>query len=200
MRATRTDVFAIKRIPRYLKETKKSALYYSYSKKSDLRLTALFYSDWPGSCEDRMSLYGFVIFLGPCLVSWKTTKQKCVALFTSKAEFIALSECLKELMWLRDMLGEIGFQQEAPTKIYEDNAGAIAWAGSQKRRKHIDIRYHFVKDALDEQIVYIEFYPTERMTANIMTKPLQKTRFEKIWRDFGVVDSSVMGRDDDSSL
>ena len=78
--------------------------------------------------NDRISTSGFVFFIGNCCVSWKSHKQRCVARSTTEADYVALSECVQEAIWLRRLLSERGFQQTEQTKIYEDNRGAIELA------------------------------------------------------------------------
>ncbi|OWY96768.1 polyprotein [Phytophthora megakarya] len=86
-----------------------------------------------------------VLMMYDAPVVWRSTSQKTVALSSTEAEYMALSECIKEVVWLRRLLKDVGAKQVDPTVIYEDNQGAMALAknvGYQARTKHINIRYH----------------------------------------------------------
>ena len=84
---------------------------------------------------------------------WNSRKQSSVALSSSEAEFISLADSLREIKWLRNFLLELGLQEKKPTVVFEYNSGAIKWGLSDNRAKHIDIRYHFVKDLVDEKLI-----------------------------------------------
>ena len=93
-------------------------------------------------------------------------KPLSVALSTTSAEYIALSQCAQEIVWVRRLLHEIGDGTVSPTKIFEDNQGPIKLArnpGSSKRTRHIDIRFHFTREAIEEGVVNLEYCHTTEM-------------------------------------
>ena len=179
---------AVKRILRYLKGTHDFGLIYEKSlpRVQGIRgnIANMMYAssdaDWASNCPERKSTSGMTVFLGNALVAWKTQKQKSVALSTSEAEYIALSDCAKEVRWIRELLRELGFNPTFPTKIEQDNTGAIAWSETEKRAKHVEIRYHFVRDLVRDDIVSVNYCPSRYMVSDIMTKPMARAKFEEM--------------------
>ncbi|KAE9286444.1 hypothetical protein PF008_g26661 [Phytophthora fragariae] len=110
-----------------------------------------------------------------CVCVWRSTFQKTVALSSTEAEYMALSDCVKECVWMRRLLKDIGAEQVGATVIYEDNQGAMALAknvGYQARTKHIDIRYHFIREKVVSNEVELEYVDTKNQLADFMTKGL----------------------------
>ncbi|GKA08501.1 retrovirus-related pol polyprotein from transposon TNT 1-94 [Tanacetum coccineum] len=118
-------------------------------------------------------------FLGDKLVSWWSKKQKSTAISSTKAEYIALSGCFFQILWMRSQLTDYGFQfNKIP--LYCDKKSAIALCCNNvqhSRAKHIDICYHFIKEQVENGIVELYFVRTEYQLANIFTKPLPRERF-----------------------
>lgn len=178
----------IKRVMRYLNGTADHGLWIQVQKESTLRLVGYADSNWAGDLNDRKSTSGFVAFLGGAPITWLSKKQGSVALSTSEAEYIAMSECAKELKWLQNLAKEFKIVDPSRSSIaFCDNSGAISWATSGKRAKHVDIRLHFVRDLVEKKIMCVEFCPTEKMTADILTKPLDPIRFKELRRQLHVV-------------
>ena len=136
-------------------------------------------SDWAGDLPTRKSTGGYVFMLNGGPVSWKSQLQTCVALSTAEAEYMELSESAKEAMFLRYLLRDIQLTQTKPTVLLEDNQSAIALSNSaitNNRTKHIDIKYHFVREKVLTSDVRVEYCPTEFMLADVFTKPLAAPR------------------------
>ena len=138
--------------------------------------------------DNRRSTTGYLVMINNGAVVWKSQLQHTVALSTMKAEYMALTEATKELIWIRTLLAELGYLNHStasttkPTELYSDNQSAIALAKnpvSHARAKHIDIRHHFVRDAIQNKIVWVEYIPTEEMTADSLTKALSREKHEK---------------------
>ena len=126
------------------------------------------------------------------VITWLSKRQVTVSLSTAEAEYVALCSATQEAIWLRRLLGELGWDQEKPTKIYEDNQGTIAMSKNpvnHSRTKHIDIKYHFVRDAVQNNIIELEYCQTEKMLADIMTKPLARGQFEMLRAKMGILKS-----------
>jgi hypothetical protein len=103
-----------------------------------------------------------------------------IALSSTEAEYIAAHEAILEIVWLRALLGDMGFVQSDPTVLYEDNQSCIQFAegaGSHQRTKHLDRRLHYNRQALREGIITFVHLGTEKMTADILTKPLPQLIF-----------------------
>lgn len=148
-------------------------------------------ADWAGDTNDRKSTSGYVFMLSGGAVSWSSKKQKCVALSTAEAEYIALSSAAQESIWLRQLLTELGKSLEMPTVLFEDNKSSIAMTRNPQfhgRAKHIDIKHHFIREQVSRGKVQLEYCPTAEMTADILTKALSREKFSKLRIKSGVVE------------
>ena len=173
-------------ILRYLKTNDNLGLVYK-NNNNNIDLIAYSDADWGSDTTDRKSISGYVIYLGGNLISWSTQKQSIVALSTQHAEYIALSELCKEITWINNLLEEINLKLDKPTLVRCDNAAAIAIAENNtnkyhKRTKHIDIKFHNVKDLYRDKKIEFEWISTKSMIADIFTKPVIYNQF-KILRD-----------------
>lgn len=121
----------------------------------------------------RHSISGHMILFGKSVVSWKTEKQKSVSIGSAEAEYIALSEAIRELVWFRNIVLDFKFVAEPPFKIFCDNLSAISFAEneiSNKRAKYIDIRYHHIRSVLKELNWNISYVKSNENWADYMTK------------------------------
>lgn len=132
-------------------------------------------SDWAGD-KTRKSRTGFVIFLNGSPVIWSSKLQKCVALSSTEAEYVAVTAAARYVIWTRQLLEELGFEQQAATSVCEDNKGCIDIAVSSKAHpavKHIDIRHHFIRERVQEiKDIKLEKVGTDVMVADLFTKQL----------------------------
>ena len=127
--------------------------------------------------------------MGDGAVTWSSKKQAIVALSSTEAEYVAQTHAAKELIWLRTILGELTSPFENPTTLNCDNQGAIALAKDNKfhaRTKHIDIRYHFIREAVENGNINMQYIPTNNNIADIFTKPLAKAKFERFTAMLGL--------------
>ena len=178
---------AVKRILRYLKETVNLGL--KYEKSQSGTLTGYSDADWAGDLDDRHSTSGNLFLLAGGPITWLSKKQPTVALSTAEAEYMSLCSATQEAVWLRALLNEFNFHQEQPTVIKEDNQGTISMARnpvSHSRTKHIDIKYHYVRETISNGYVTLEYCPTEHMIADLLTKPLARERFETLRSTMGL--------------
>jgi hypothetical protein len=187
---------AVKRILRYLKGT--NDLCITFKKTSEaLTLIGACDSDWGGDKCDRKSTFGYIFLLDGAPISWVSKKQSIVALSTTEAEYIATTHAAKEAIWIRKLMSELGHEQKQPTTIFEDNKSCIALANNpvfHMRTKHIDIQYHFIREAIKQQHVSLEYCPTEQMTADAFTKPLPTTKFIDTRVRMGLQGCTIEGR------
>ena len=177
----------IKRVLRYIKGTLDYGLKFVYSK--NFVLYGYSDADWAGDIESRKSTSGYVFRLGGCTISWKSKKQPVVALSSTEAEYVALCHAAQETVWLRNLLHSINLQQSEATILYEDNQGAMALSNNPKdhtRTKHIDVKYHYVRETIEHGYVNLMYCPTENMVADMLTKGLPKQTFEKFRSQMGV--------------
>jgi hypothetical protein len=173
-----SHVVAVKRIFKYLKGTPKLGLW--YPAKSDFQLNAFTDSDYGGCKLDRKSTSGSCQFLGGRLVSWTSKKQTCVSTSTAEAEYVAAASCCSQVIWMQTQLRDYGFKiSQIP--IFCDSTSAIAISHNpvhHSMTKHIDIRYHFLKDNIQKGHIELHFINTEDQIADVFTKALDETKFQ----------------------
>ena len=122
------------------------------------------------------------------MISWSSQKQSTVALSSTEAEYVAASYACQEDLWLRQLLMDLNQAQQGPTTLYEHNQGCLKLALQENhsaRTMHIDVRHQFLQDLQEWEIVDMEYCPTREMLADMLTKPLLKTRFEEIIKKLG---------------
>uniref|UniRef100_A0AAV1VGB9 Uncharacterized protein n=1 Tax=Peronospora matthiolae TaxID=2874970 RepID=A0AAV1VGB9_9STRA len=168
---------AVESVLKYLKTTADYSIVFHGKAKGEL----LGFADasWASDLDSRRSTTGYVFFLHGNAVSWKSKRQPTVATSTTEAEYIALYAAAQEAVWLRLLLSDIGVELGAATSIYEDNQDCIALAKNpvyHTRTKHIDIKYHFLRDKVKEGVIELEYMPTEAMIADGLTKALGRTK------------------------
>jgi len=184
-------LLAAKRVLRYLKGTANLGITY---RPPPMRLTGYSDADWAGDVNTRRSTTGYVVMLNNGAIAWKSQRQATVALSTMEAEYMALTEATKELKWVRTLLAELGYSNgdgtDRPTDLFSDNQSAIALTKnpvSHARAKHIDIRHHFVREAIQDKIIWVQYIPTTEMTADSLTKALGREKHEKCTARMGMV-------------
>eukprot|EP00794_Sanderia_malayensis_P011556 gene11556-biopygen9226 len=119
----------------------------------------------------------------------QSNREPVVTLSSTEAEYVALCAATQEAIWLRRLVGSLDINQDQATQLYEDNQGAIALSknpNSHSRTKHIDIKYHYVRDIVDNKQIELIYCPTEKMIADIMTKPLPRQKLEEMRSLIGV--------------
>lgn len=159
-------------------------------------------SDWAGSNAGRKSIGGYVFLLAGSPISWQAKKQTCVATSSNEAEYMAASEAAKEACWIRRVFGEcVRFQQE-PTlpalSLNMDNQGAIALTSSEgtKRSKHIDIRFHHIRDLQQQGVLAVRGIQSRDMAADGLTKILRTEAFERFLSLISMASDSRGGEGD----
>ena len=178
---------AAKRVLRYLKGTAELAL--TYTTEGNASLTGYSDADWAGDRDTRRSTSGMTFMLQGASITWSSKRQASVALSTVEAEYMALSQATQEAIWLQHLLEEVGESTKEGTTIMEDNQGAIATAQNpvfHHRPKHIQIRYHHVREAVAEGIVRLMYCLTKEMLADIFMKVLARDQFEHLRDKLGL--------------
>ncbi len=135
-------------------------------------------------------------------MTWKSGRQSVVTHSSTEAEYVAASDGAKEAVWLRGLLENMDHEQLGPTVLFEDNNSCIAQSENplhHKRTKHIDIAYHYTRQMVEEDVVYLERVGTEDQIADVLTKPLDKILFGKHFdalnmRSTRVVDLATVGQ------
>ena len=168
---------AVKWIMRYLRGTTKLKLCFG---KSDTMLVSYTDADWAGDVDSRKSTSAYLVTYAGGAVLLQSKLQKCVALSTTEAEFIAATEASKELLWLKKFMKELGFDQGKYVLLC-DNQSAIHLsknASFHSRSKHIDVRYHWIRDVLDSKQMQLEKVHTDDNGADMLTKVMTKGKLE----------------------
>ena len=172
---------AVKHVLRYLKGTSQQSLKFKKS-ENHLMLIGFSDSDWGGNLVDRRSISGYRFQLSECgpLISWKSRKQQTVALSTCEAEYIAVAETVQEGKFLRQLCIDLKILQEGNSVLVNvDNQGAIKMAKNpmfHKRSKHIDIKYHFIRNEIQLGTINLEYVASEDNVADIFTKSTSKIK------------------------
>ena len=116
-------------------------------------------------------------------ITWKSKKQPTVARSACEAEYVALAETISELLWMKMALTELGVPMDGPMKVYIDNQAAKKLAQNpvnQDRTKHIDISYHFIRDAVKAGIVDLYYVPTRQNVSDLLTKATKRVIFKEL--------------------
>ena len=180
---------AVQHLWRYLKGTMDLKLTYAPPAASDRFVT---YSDADhGGCMDSgKSTTGYVVKLGTGAISWSSKLQSIVALSTTEAEYVAACAAGQEIIWLRHLFSEIGFPVEGPSRLYVDNQSALAVAKNPEhhgRMKHLDLRYFWLRHAVDSNEIAVSYLPTSLMPADILTKSMHGPVIQECREKLGVV-------------
>ena len=178
---------AAKRVLRYLQSSSTLSLAFIMNHKSQLE--GYSDSDWAGDKDDSKSTSGYLFTLSGASICWKSRKQKLIALSSTEAEYIALTEVAKEASWLRELYMEIGSRLNIENSdllgsisIHADNQASIQMAKVPRfheRTKHIGIRYHYVRTAIENSLISLSYIPTTENPADLLTKPLPRDLHER---------------------
>nr|GFB27826.1 retrovirus-related Pol polyprotein from transposon TNT 1-94 [Tanacetum cinerariifolium] len=155
---------------------------------SGFELTGFLDADYAGCKDTFKSTSGGAQFLREKLVSWSSKKQDCTALSTTKAEYVSLSACCVQVLWMRTQLTDYGFHFNK-ILIYCDSKSAIAISCNpfqHSRTKHIAVRYHFIKEHVEKGTIELYFVKTDYQLADIFTKALPADRFNYLVRRLGM--------------
>ena len=181
---------AVKQIFRYLAHTPNFGLW--YPRGANFKLVCYSDSDWAGDKVDRKSTSRRCQFLGCSLVSWSSKKQSCVSLSSTEAEYVAVSSCCAQLLWMRQTLMEYGVICDK-VPLWCDNESAIKISLNPVQHfktKHIEIRCHFIRDDIRRGEIELKYVNTHDNLADIFMKPLDEARFCELRHELNVIDSS----------
>ena len=192
---------ALKRILRYLSGTRFWGLIYRSTGKTlgDLWIVSLYVdSDYASDPDARKSRYGYIILVNGCPVAFGTGMRKKPSGSTPETEYVALAHGLRELLWLVQILKSMGVKIKLPIAVYEDNQTCIAIANnrmSQKRTRYVDVRYHFIRDYVEDGTIQLYYCETKRMLADILTKAIPRPQYAKLRQQVMTDVLSYIGKD-----
>ena len=159
-----------------------------YEGQSGNGLLACTDSDWADSPEARKSRYGYLMKFANGAFSWTSKRQKTVALSSTEAEYMSLSDCLQQVAWIKMLLEEIGYKL-GPLPVCSDNQGAIFISSNpitERRSKHIDVRYHYVRELVEDKKIEVFYISTDNNPADLFTKNLGHIKFSKFREMLGL--------------
>ncbi|XP_042065307.1 uncharacterized mitochondrial protein AtMg00810-like [Salvia splendens] len=139
--------------------------------------------DWTGNPNDRKSTAGYFTFVGGNLVTWRSKKQKVVALSSAEAEFRGIKSGLTEVLWLKRLMTELELKSTQPCRLLCDNKAAISISENpvqHDRTKHVEVDRHFIKDIIDAKIVELPYVKSEDQLADILTKAVNSNSFRSV--------------------
>lgn len=168
-----------KRVLRYLKNSMDWSLKYQSGYNG---LVGYSDADWANDKLDRKSTTGLLFKMAGAPITWRSKKQPTVAVSTAEAEYMGLSEAVKESLWLKNLLGEFDIQV-TPIKLYQDNQSCIQLSdhpSGHHRTKHIDIRHHHIRDHVIKKDIEIEYLETKEMIADMFTEGLPRPQFTEL--------------------
>ena len=167
-------ITALKQILRYLAGTKNLSITYSKASSNP--------NIFHGFADAAFAGHGYIFSAAGGAITWKSKKQTTIALSTTQAEYVGLSEATREACWLWNLFDELGYPQENPTLIKGDNNGSISMAKNQQFHnwsKHIAIWWHWVREIIEQKLITIESCRNPEQTADILTKALPCPKHNK---------------------
>ncbi|GFT03715.1 retrovirus-related Pol polyprotein from transposon RE2 [Trichonephila clavipes] len=168
-----------KRVLRYLMGSKDKKLFYENEFGI---LNASSDASW-GNAENGKSFSGGVVLLGNSLILWKCRKQKSVSLSTCEAELFSISEICKDIIWTVNLLTELKCEQfiNNAVTLNSDSQAAIQWikgTRSSNKSRHMNLRFHFIKDLIEDTVIKLEYVQTEFLIADFLTKAMNVEKLE----------------------
>jgi len=180
---------AAKRVMRYITHTIDYGISYEPTGEDDACFCVFSDADWAGDQSTRKSTSGTVVMVANGPISWFSKLQRTVALSTMEAEYVAMGQTVREVMWIKKLLVDITDGVETKTKVFCDNQGAIALTRNPEnhtRAKHIDIVHHFINDEVKSGRIDLQYVRTEENIADLMTKGLGRIQHEFLLRKLNI--------------
>ena len=184
---TEKHLNATRRILRYVRGTFDLGVF--YKKGDDSKMIGYTDSDYAGDIDDRKSTSESIFMMSSGAICWSSKKQPIVTLSTTEVEFVAAATCSCQAIWLRKMLEILNLNQPGTTVIYCDNMSTIKLSKNpvlHGRSKHINVRFHFLRDLCKEGTIELNFCRSDEQIADLFTKPLKQPLFEKLRKKMGM--------------
>lgn len=181
---------AVKHILRYIAGTSNWGLWFAKKKETQAKLTGFSDSDLVGDIDTRKSTSGIIFFLVDSPITWQSTKQKVVALSSCEAEYIAAASATCQAIWLARVLAEMQNSVPSTPLLRVDNKSTISLIKNpvhHDRSKHIDTKYHHIRECAEKGQITVEFIRTEEQLGDILTKPLSRVKFQELRTKIGLI-------------
>lgn len=185
---------------RYLQGSKDLKLYYT---KEGSKITGYCDADWANDPEDRRSCTGYTFIFQNGSIAWNSCKQQTVALSTAEAEYMAMASASQEALWLRQLQAELHQSEEEALTINCDNQSAIRLASTdcyKPRTKHIDIRFHFLREYVIKSVIKFEYVQGCEMVADNLTKGTTCEKHLFCISKMGLHSSGVVGNIENANI
>jgi hypothetical protein len=180
--ATSGQYSELMRVIKYTLDTESFVLNLNPTQEKAWVMYGLCDSDFAGDQDTRISVGGYILYLNGVPISWRSKSQKGVTMSSTEAEYVAVSELVKSIKFVIQLLGELVIIVKIPIKIYMDNIGAIHLVNNRKtgnRTKHIDIAHHFIREHIEDGVVEVEFVRSEENDSDVFTKNTSGEIFNK---------------------
>jgi len=166
----------------------------TYGCEKSNELVAYSDADWANCVYTRRCTSGVVLLLNGGPIIWFSRKQGIVATSTTYAEYVAVHDAGKEVVWTRQLLEEIGCSQNKPTVLYCDNTAAeklIVNPNYHRRTKHIDVKFHYTRELVKNRIINVKHTSSNNQLADIFTKPQSRNLFEANRKSLGLYVANI---------
>lgn len=172
----------MQRVGYYVRDTVELGIVFTRASRAVERGTLVAYADasWADCKDDRRSTSGYLLIVGGNVVAYKSVLQKCISGSSMEAEYVAAGTAAKAVVPMRGLLQSLGFAQEEPTVLYQDNTASISnieGESPSSRTRHIDLHYHYVRDLRERKIIAPVWVASEDMAADALTKALGPDAF-----------------------
>jgi hypothetical protein len=184
------QMVAVKHLLRYISGSLDYGLYYHRGSGGTPGVLGYSDSDMAGDIDDSKSTSGMLFFLDNNHATWNSQKQRIATLSSYEAEYIAGTGAACQVVWLRRLMEEVLGKKVAAPRIKIDNQSTIALGKNHvlhDRSKHIKMKYHFIRECVEQGEISLEFVGTHDQLAYILMKPLARVRFQELRRRIGVV-------------
>ena len=174
---------AAKHLLRYLKGTMDMKLTYAPDPSQTELFTSYCDADHGGDRDNKRSTSGMVIKMGTGAVSWSSRLQTIATLSTTEAEYVSAVSAGQEMIWLRNLLSEFGYQFNGASTLFIDNQSAISVANNPEhhgRMKHLDLRFYWLRDMVEDGLIQVQHLRTDKMPADLLTKPLGRLKVQNL--------------------
>jgi len=171
----------------YIKNTMDYGL--TYSRDADLTPLAYVDADYGGCRDTRRSTTGYIFTMAGGAVTWSSKRQATVALSTVEAEYVAMSRCAQQMVWMQMWLDEVEIGHDMPGVIKGDSRGAIALVKNTKdhgKVKHIDIRHHYIRELVTSELILFEQIPSADNLTDLFTKPLARDHHHRFLKELNI--------------
>jgi hypothetical protein len=181
---------AVKHLFRYLKGTLDYKLTYSPTPNPSELFTTYTDADHAGNPDNGRSTSGYIVKMGTGAISWQSKLQSIVALSTTEAEFVAATSAGQEILWLRNLFTELGYNFPSPSTLHIDNQSALSVAKNPEhhgRMKHLDLRFYWLRDEVEKGQIHVVHLRTDEMPADMLTKALGRVKMQQMTAAVGLV-------------